>query len=271
MNIIKTAEALRAYRRGLNDKTLSFVPTMGALHEGHLALVQQGMEVADICIPYIFLNPKQFAAHEDLGSYPQTLDDDIAKLKSIGVETVYAPDAQEVYPDNFNTSVKVGGDLTNSLEGLHRPHFFEGVTTVVCKMLLQCLPDIAIFGEKDYQQLLVIKKMVEDLNIPVEVRAAKTIRDQNGLALSSRNAYLTDDQYKIAIQMNQILKEIADGRQDEVWGAKALKEAGFDSVDYCAVRDATTLGDSFDGQPKRVLAAATLGRTRLIDNMAVSD
>lgn len=254
-------------------KTIAFVPTMGALHDGHLALVKEGQRRADICLPYIFLNPTQFAEGEDLDSYPNTLDSDLKKLSTIHCDVVYTPQKSEIYPDNFNTSVSVG-DITDVLEGEHRPHFFGGVTTIVCKMLMQCLPDIALFGEKDYQQLLTIQKMVQDLNIPVEIIGIPTVRDENGLALSSRNQYLNDEGYHIAIEMNKILAKMAtrinngDTVEDvEQWAKGALITAGFTKIDYCTIRDAKTLKQAVAGQDTRILAAAWINQTRLIDNI----
>ncbi len=267
MKIVKSIKDLSVYRK---NKFVSFVPTMGALHEGHLALVREGLNCADICIPYIFLNPKQFAPHEDLEAYPKTLEADLEKLEKTGAQAVYLPDADEIYPDGFSTSVKVSG-ISEMLEGEFRPHFFDGVATIVTKMLLQCLPDIALFGEKDYQQLLVIKKLVSDLNIPVDVKGVPTMRDENGLALSSRNAYLNEEQYQIACHLNRILSDISKGKINENRGREALLEAGFDKVDYCTVRDAQTLLPPDENTTeRRVLAAAFIGTTRLIDNLAMS-
>lgn len=255
-------------------RTVSFVPTMGALHEGHLELVREGLKQADICIPYIFLNPKQFAPTEDLAAYPRTLDADIEKLETVKASAVYVPAAAEIYPEGFATSVSVGG-VSAPLEGEFRPHFFTGVATVVAKMLLQCLPDVALFGEKDYQQLQVIKKMVQDMDIPVAVRGVPTVRDENGLALSSRNAYLNADQYAVAIHMNRVLKEMASrletvsAAECEAWGTEELLARGFGKVDYCTVRDADTLLPvAANASARRVLAAAFVGTTRLIDNVA---
>ncbi|MEM9469121.1 MAG: pantoate--beta-alanine ligase [Pseudomonadota bacterium] len=269
MQIIKTIKELRSWREPLwpQGKTLSFVPTMGALHEGHLSLVREGLEKADICLPYIFLNPKQFAEGEDLDAYPKTLDEDLEKLSALGIETVYVPDAKEIYPDGFQTTVSVS-DIAKPLEGKFRPDFFNGVTTVVCKMLLQALPEIALFGEKDFQQLQVIKQMVKDLNIPVKVIGSLTIRDENGLALSSRNAYLSTVDYNIAIQLNVILKKLADRKFNEKEAAQALLNAGFDKVDYCVLRNSKTLLE--EGPLDRALAAAWIGSTRLIDNIIVT-
>ncbi len=262
---IKTVEELRAWREPLwpQGKTLSFVPTMGALHEGHLSLVREGMKQTDICLPYIFLNPKQFSAHEDLEKYPNTLEADLEKLENLGITHVYVPEPQEIYPENFQTTVNVAG-IAKPLEGEHRPDFLNGVTTIVCKMLLQCLPEIALFGEKDFQQLQVIKRMVTDLNIPVEIQGVPTVRDENGLALSSRNVYLSDDDYKIACQLNVIMNEVAQGQLDELDALHKLLEVGFDKVDYCTARNSETFAIE---NPNRVLAAVWLNGTRLIDNI----
>ena len=249
---------------------------MAALHDGHIELVRQGPARTDICIPYIFLNSKQFAPSEDLASYPKTLEADLEKLRGVNARAVYLPRTDEVYPNDFVTKVSLGG-VALPLEGEFRPVMFDGVATVVTKMLLQCLPDIALFGEKDYQQLLVIKQFVRDLNIPVEIVGIPTRRDENGLALSSRNAYLNADQYKIATTLNKILKEAANKAQTakeydaiEEDAATALLNAGFEKVDYVAVRDAQTLLKP-DGSTKslRILAAAYLGKARLIDNIPV--
>lgn len=260
---------LRAYIAGerADGRRIAFVPTMGALHDGHLALVRAGFVHADVCIPYIFLNPKQFAAHEDLGKYPKTLAADLEKLAGAGASAVYVPQAAEIYPDGFAATVTVGG-VSAPLEGEMRPHFFAGVATVLTKMFLHALPDAALFGEKDYQQLLVVKKLVRDLDFPVAVIGVETVRDENGLALSSRNAYLSPEQYRVAIRMNKILAQM-DGR-DDAWGAARLIEAGFDSVDYCTMRDADTLLPPDGGtRARRALAAAWIGGTRLIDNLPI--
>ncbi len=270
MKQIESPAALRGFvqENRKSGKTISFVPTMGALHEGHLELVREGLSRTDICIPYIFLNSKQFAANEDLASYPKTLEGDLQKLKSVSASAVYLPNSQDIYPDGFVTKVSLGG-VALPLEGEFRPVMFEGVATVVAKMLLQCLPDIALFGEKDWQQLQVIKQMVRDLDIPVDIIGVPTVRDENGLALSSRNAYLTKEQYAIAIQLNKILKEAAaSGTEKDA--AQKLLQAGFEKVDYVTIRDAVTLQPP-DAKTKerRILAAAYLGRARLIDNMPV--
>lgn len=278
MRKLESIAELRAFVRDSRKvgKTISFVPTMGAIHEGHMELVRQGLAKSDICIPYIFLNPKQFAPTEDLASYPKPLEADLEKLKSINSTAIYLPRADEIYPDGFSTSVKVA-NVSQPLEGEYRPHFFEGVATVVSKMLIQCAPDIALFGEKDYQQLQVLKRMVKDLNIPVEIYGVATVRDSEGLALSSRNAYLTPDQYQVAIQLNKILKELAaaahvgkDIGASEEEARQKLLQAGFEGVDYVTVRDAATLALPTKGQKDlRVLAAVHIGKARLIDNMPV--
>lgn len=269
MDILKNIMAIRAYVRDqrLKGKTISFVPTMGALHEGHITLVRAGLRRADICIPYVFLNPKQFAAHEDLNRYPKTLEADLAKVEAAGAQACYVPDAGEIYPDGFQSVVSVKG-ISEPLEGEYRPHFFDGVATVLSKMFLHVMPDMALFGEKDYQQLLVIKKLVRDLDYPIEIIGVPTVRDDNGLALSSRNAYLSAEQYHIAMQMNKILRSMAD--KDDEWGHEALTKAGFDKIDYCTVRDADTLLVPDERtKARRALAAAWIGSTRLIDNLPV--
>lgn len=278
MQKLESLGALRSFvhtNRKLG-KSISFVPTMGALHDGHLELVRVGLQQTDICIPYIFINPKQFAPTEDLASYPKTLDSDLQKLSSANASAVYLPRMDDVYPDGFVTTIKLGG-VALPLEGEHRPHFFEGVATVVAKMLLQCMPDIALFGEKDYQQLLVIQKMVEDLNIPVRVLGVPTVRDSFGLALSSRNAYLNDSELTIARQINKILSRMVDAvkqsqKYDEIEKSAhdELLGIGFDKIDYITIRDATTLLPANETTKNlRVLVAAWLGMARLIDNVPV--
>lgn len=278
MRLLENLSDLRSFVREARKagQTISFVPTMGALHAGHIELVRQGLARADICIPYIFLNPKQFAPTEDLAAYPKTLEADLEKLRAVKASAVYLPKAEEIYPDDFVTKISLGG-VALPLEGEFRPVMFDGVATIVAKMLLQCLPDIALFGEKDYQQLLVIKQMVRDLNIPIEIIGVPTQRDENGLALSSRNAYLDADQYKIAIALNKILNDAAlkarssnDYELIEQEAAQALLGAGFEKVDYVAIRDAQTLlKPNESAKSLRILAAAYLGKARLIDNIPV--
>ncbi len=267
MQILKTVSDLRHWRHSLRmqEKTLSFVPTMGALHDGHLELVRQGLSLTDICLPYIFINPKQFGDGEDLNYYPKILSDDLEKLSLLGIETVYVPETKEIYPDKFQTMVSVS-EISKPLEGRHRPNYFNGVTTIVCKMLLQCLPDIAIFGEKDFQQLKVIERMVIDLNIPVQINSVPTVRDKNGLALSSRNQYLTSKDYQTAVKLNKILLNVAKNNLDEDQAHVRLKQAGFDRIDYCTARNSN---DFTTQNPDRVFAAVWIGTTRLIDNISI--
>jgi len=267
MNILKTVEELRAFREPLwpQGKTLSFAPTLGALHEGHLAMIRESLQHADICLPYIFLNPAQFSEDEDLDKYPKTLDDDLEKLQSLGIEYVYVPSVEEIYPKDFQTTVRVS-DIAKPLEGEHRPHFFDGVCTVVAKMLIQCLPDIVVLGEKDFQQVRVIEQMVKDLNIPVKILRMPCVRDKNGLALSSRNQYLSKDEYQIAIHLNKVIKQMATDHISEEDAIKSLLDKGFSKVDYCTYRNSETF---LLDNPNRVFVAAWVGETRLIDNIAM--
>ncbi|MBI3677712.1 MAG: pantoate--beta-alanine ligase [Proteobacteria bacterium] len=275
--IVTTIVALRsriaAWRA--NGARLGLVPTMGALHEGHLALVRETGNRADKVIVSIFVNPAQFAPHEDFDRYPRALQSDCKKLTD-AADLVFAPSVEEMYPRGFATQIDVGGPSAG-LETDFRPHFFGGVATVVAKLLIAAMPDFAMFGEKDYQQLLVIRRLTADLGLPIEILGGVIVREADGLALSSRNAYLTPQERKIAGQLNLILKEaIAKLRggmavvESETFGTKALRDAGFDPVDYVAVRDAATLEKINDlSRPARILAAAKIGGTRLIDNMAV--
>lgn len=266
--------AADAKARGLR---IALVPTMGALHDGHIALVKEGLARADIVITSIFVNPTQFAPHEDFGAYPRTWDADLDKLSAAGAQAVFFPDARDMYPDGFSTSILVGG-VSAGLEGEHRPQMFGGVATIVTKLLLQAQPHIALFGEKDYQQLQVISRLVIDLNIPVEIIGVPTMRDEAGLALSSRNAYLSAEERVIATQLNRILFRAAEqigagGDFDGVLreAREQAGKAGFDGVDYIALRDARNLQDveaGFTGE-MRILAAVRVGKTRLIDNVAV--
>ncbi len=258
------------------DLTLGFVPTMGALHEGHLRLMEVALGKCDRVIASIFVNPKQFAPHEDLDKYPRTLEEDIAKLESVGVHAVYTPSEKDIYPEGFVTKVSVG-KISEPLEGQFRPQFFDGVATVVAKLFFQVMPDKAFFGEKDYQQLQVIKRMTLDLNLPIEIVGVPTVREKDtGLAMSSRNAYLSENERKIANQLNLVLltmsEKIDSGaslREIEAWGTAELKIRGFSRVDYCDIRDAATLQPAVTGEKneKRILAAAWIGTTRLIDNI----
>jgi pantoate--beta-alanine ligase len=257
--------------------TVALVPTMGALHDGHLSHVGEAAKRADKVVVSIFVNPAQFAPHEDFGRYPRTFESDREKLARTGaVDLVYTPDASEMYPAGFATQVSLGGPASG-LEAEFRPHFFAGVATVVTKLFVQCRPDFATFGEKDYQQLLVVRRLSRDLDLGVEIVAVPTMREADGLALSSRNAYLSADQRKIAGHLNVVLVKVAERAksgvpvaQAEAEGAAALIAAGFDRVDYVAIRDAETLAQiRTTERPARVLAAAHIGSIRLIDNRAV--
>jgi len=277
--IVRSVAALREAVATLRaqGRPVGMVPTMGALHDGHISLGRIGRERGAAMVYSIFVNPTQFAPHEDFGRYPRTEASDAARLSAAGVcDLVWAPDGAEMYPPGFATSVAVGGPSA-ALETDFRPHFFGGVAIVVAKLLLQVLPDFAVFGEKDYQQLQVIKRMVADLNIPVAIVPGPTQREADGLALSSRNAYLDAGQRRIAGRLNLVLKDvIARVRGGEsvehaaAYGFGELLAAGFDKVDYLEIRDAETLAPPEDrSRPLRVLAAAKIGATRLIDNMAV--
>ena len=266
-------EAVAAWRaEGL---TVALVPTMGALHEGHMALVRAARAQAARTVVSIFVNPAQFAPGEDFLLYPRNPADDLARLA--GVEAVFMPPADAVYPPGFATAVRVDG-VTAGLESAARPHFFAGVATVVAKLLLQCLPDVALFGEKDYQQLATVRRLVADLDIPCRIQAVPTVRAADGLALSSRNAYLSAEERRAAAALFRVLSgmaaALAEGARsaDEVvHGSAALKAAGFGRVDYLAVCDAGTLVPvARVSGPARVLAAAWLGETRLIDNVPVN-
>ena len=256
---------------------VGFVPTMGALHEGHLALVRQALSAADRVVVSVFVNPAQFAEGEDFDSYPRTLEEDAAKLARTGAQLIYAPAARQIYPEGFATEVRIGGPA-EGLESAVRPHFFHGVALVVAKLLNQVRPDIAVFGEKDYQQLLVIRRLALDLDLNVEILAGETVREADGLALSSRNAYLRPEERRRAAQLNVILADFAhalsQGAPAAAAQAEALAEAkaAFDAVDYVTVRHAETLAALGPGPveaPARVLAAVKVGSTRLIDNMPV--
>lgn len=269
MHIVRTINELRAEigRWRGEGQRIALVPTMGALHAGHIALVATALAIADRVVVSIFVNPTQFAPTEDLSRYPRDEAGDVAKLAGAGAHLVWAPSVPEMYPDGFATQIVVGGAAA-LLEGQFRPHHFSGVATVVCKLLSAAMPDVALFGEKDFQQLAVIRQMVRDLALPFAIQGVATVREADGLALSSRNAYLSDDERHIAPMLFKVISEVARGR-DPAEAAHALLAAGFTKVDYIEVRDAETLSPYVPGRPGRVLAAAWLGKTRLIDNVAV--
>lgn len=258
---------------------VAMVPTMGALHEGHLALVDIAALAADRTVVSIFVNPTQFGPHEDYDRYPRTLDADRDLLGRRRTDLLYLPPVAEMYPPGSATSVRVAG-LADDLEGTARPGHFDGVATVVAKLLIQCAPDVALFGEKDYQQLTVIRRMVRDLDLGVEVMGVPTVRAADGLALSSRNAFLTPQARRIAPALHDALVHAAqriDTRVETPDGAcqtaaRRILASGFDSVDYVAARteDTWTQPDPRQRQQIRVLGAARLAGVRLIDNVAVT-
>jgi pantoate--beta-alanine ligase len=271
---VTTVAELRAALAAAKFGRVGMVPTLGALHEGHLSLVREARKHAGLVLVSIFVNPAQFAPNEDFDAYPRTLEADLAKLAG-QADLVFAPTAREIYRPGHATSISVSGPSAG-LETDFRPHFFSGVATVVAKLLIAAAPDVAVFGEKDYQQLQVVRQMVRDLALPVGIIGVPTLREADGLAMSSRNGYLSACERKTAGLLNVILKDtIMRARQGdlsgaEAWAVKALRDAGFDSVDYVAVRDAKTLAPIATLEhPARILAAARIGKTRLIDNMAV--
>jgi len=251
---------------------------MGALHQGHMALVRAARAECRRVVASIFVNPKQFAPGEDLGSYPRREAADLEMLSAAGVDLVFIPTVDEIYPAQFATVVRVTG-LTDALCGAHRPGHFDGVATVVTKLLLQSLPDAAYFGEKDYQQLTVVRRLVSDLDIPTRIVGVPTVRELDGLALSSRNAYLSPEERRIAPNIARVLRSIAGALTQQpttvafelAHGIGELQNAGL-AVEYLEIRDAETLMPVTDvvTVPSRVFAAARLGRTRLIDNMPIA-
>lgn len=278
MQIIRNIADLRAALSALRPDGggIALVPTMGALHAGHLALVETGRHRAAHVVVSIFVNPAQFGPDEDLDAYPRREAADSALLEQAGVAILWAPDAPAMYPPGFATSIAVGG-VGEGWDGAARPGHFAGVATVVAKLLLQVQPDIAVFGEKDFQQLAVIRRMVADLDIPVEIVGVPIQRDDDGLALSSRNAYLSPEERITARILPRALGEAvtAIARGADVAATldsarRKLADAGFDPIDYVALCDAATLEPiGRPGRPGRLIAAAKLGRTRLIDNLPV--
>jgi len=279
LRIIRTVSPLRSAIARWRDAggKIALVPTMGALHDGHLALVRQARRRARRVVVSIFVNPAQFAPQEDLATYPRTFDADVAALSQAGADLVWAPSVTTMYPNDFSTRIVPEGPAAVGLEDRFRPHFFSGVATVVAKLLTQCTPDFAMFGEKDYQQLQVITRMAKDLDLPVKIVPVPTVREKDGLALSSRNAYLSAGERAAAPTLYRVLKDIAAriGRGelaarvlDE--GSAAIERAGF-ALDYLEARHAKTLKpiETTKDGPIRLLVAARIGRTRLIDNIAV--
>jgi pantoate--beta-alanine ligase len=279
LDIARTIAGLRSHIAGWRNagERVGLVPTMGALHDGHLALVRAAQADCHRVVATIFVNPKQFAPNEDLASYPRREAADLAMLQAAGVVLVFMPATAEIYPPGFATTVRVAG-LTDCLCGAHRAGHFDGVATVVTKLLIQALPDAAYFGEKDYQQLLVVRRLARDLDIPVQITGVPTVREADGLALSSRNAYLSPEERRTAPALAQVLRRIAAALSAEpdavvretARGSADLEQAGF-AVEYLEIREADTLAPvaATVTAPARVFAAIHLGRTRLIDNIPI--
>ncbi len=279
MPSVPVARTVRALRRAVAawraaGERIALVPTMGALHDGHLSLVRLGRRRAERVVVSIFVNPTQFGPNEDLSKYPRTFREDRAKLSGLA-DLIFAPSVEEMYPAGFATTVSLAGPAAVGLEDRFRPGHFAGVATVVSKLLIQAMPDVAAFGEKDYQQLKVVERMVDDLSLPVSIMAGATVREPDGLAMSSRNRYLSGEE---RAQAALIFRTLADCAADIGAGAplsgalgrgkRRLSQAGF-QVDYLEARDADTLAPPADDQTKlRILVAARLGATRLIDNVA---
>ena len=276
MQTVRDLETLRARVAELRAAggTIALVPTMGALHAGHMALVAEARRRGAQVVASIFVNPKQFGANEDLSTYPRREASDIRMLEEEGCALLWAPDVAAMYPEGHATNVSVSG-VSEGLDGAARPGHFDGVATVVLKLFNQVQPDLALFGEKDFQQLAVIRRMVRDVDLPLEIVGVPTQRDADGVALSSRNAYLTDEERRSARALPRALGEAAGIIQSggDVEAALAgardkLAKAGFDQIDYVALCDAETLEPVTSlTRPARLLAAAKLGRTRLIDNL----
>ncbi|UVK53099.1 pantoate--beta-alanine ligase [Mesorhizobium sp. AR02] len=276
-DVVDSVAALRAEIRDWRRDGLrvAMVPTMGALHEGHLSLIRIARKKAERCVVSIFVNPTQFAPSEDLDKYPRQLARDLDMLATVKADLAFTPTVGAMYPAGFATRIAVGGPSAG-LESDFRPTFFEGVATVVAKLFLQATPDYAVFGEKDYQQLCVVRQLCRDLDLPVEIIGAPTIRDESGLAMSSRNAYLDEAELAVARQFNAILHKTAaalaaGAQQDDATGeaGRALIAAGFQKVDYVEARESLTLAPWRRDRAGRLLAAAWLGKTRLIDNVDV--
>jgi pantoate--beta-alanine ligase len=283
--VVRTVKALRARVSGWQaaGERVALVPTMGALHAGHVALVMAGRRQAQRVVVSIFINPTQFAPSEDLSRYPRTFASDRAKLTDAGADLIFAPTVPEMYPDGFATTVSLAGPAKVGLEDAFRPTHFPGVATVVCKLFTQCRPDLAVFGEKDYQQLQVVTHMARDLDLGVRVIGVPTVREPDGLAMSSRNRFLTPAERQTALvlhrQMRGAATAIREGTEPETAlsaAQSAIAEAGF-TLDYLDLRDAGTLAPvdirtgfaSLATRPLRLLVAASIGTTRLIDNIEV--
>ena len=278
MQTLRDLPALRAAILALrrDGKSVALVPTMGALHDGHMALVEEGRRRAKHVVVSIFVNPRQFGPNEDLDAYPRREATDAHMLQEAGADILWAPTVDVMYPASFSTNISLSG-VTEGLDGAARPGHFDGVATVVTKLFNQVQPDVALFGEKDYQQLAVIRQMVIDLNLPVEIVGLPTQRAEDGLALSSRNTYLTEEERKQALALPRALgeakRQMEKGASVDSALAKAiamLANHGFDPIDYVTLCDAATLEPmTVLDRPARLLGAAKMGGTRLIDNIAV--
>ncbi|PHZ83664.1 pantoate--beta-alanine ligase [Paremcibacter congregatus] len=285
VQIIRIKSELRAQIKAwrMEGLTIGMIPTMGALHHGHLSLIRQIQQHVDKVVVSIFVNPKQFGPNEDFDKYPRQETADVMKLEEVQADLLYAPNPEEMYPGGFLTNVSVS-EITEGLCAAKRPGHFDGVTTVVTKLLLQCLPDMAIFGEKDFQQYVVLKRLTLDLDIPTQVICGDLIRDDDGLATSSRNVYLSPEERQIALEipktLQQIVKDIESGAIEQGKlslqeildkGTEHLLSAGFKEVQYLEIRRSEDLAPVVDRltAPSRVLVAAVVGKTRLIDNMPI--
>ncbi|HEV2571290.1 MAG TPA: pantoate--beta-alanine ligase [Beijerinckiaceae bacterium] len=274
--VVDLRAALAPWRRA--GETIALVPTMGALHAGHISLAQLAKRKARRAVASVFVNPTQFAPHEDFAKYPRTFEADLERLTAAGIDAVFSPTPQIMYPAGFATTVSLEGPAKADLEDRFRPTHFAGVATVVAKLLIQSAADVAIFGEKDFQQLAVIRQMAKDLDLPVEIIGAPTVREHDGLAMSSRNVYLDTEERRRApllhATLQDVARRIAAGEEADAalaTGRQALADAGF-VLDYLELRDAASLAVVAKPfmQPLRLLVAAKLGKTRLIDNIAVS-
>jgi pantoate--beta-alanine ligase len=277
LTVIRSAEGLRRALAPHRDarKLIGLVPTMGALHDGHLSLVHRATRDCGIVVASLFVNPTQFGENEDFDAYPRDESRDLSLFDEYGVDFVYAPSVDEMYPDGFKITITVQG-VTEGLCGAARPGHFDGVTTVVSKLFADCKPDAAYFGQKDYQQMKVIERMVSDLDLNIRIVGLPVVRERDGLALSSRNAYLSAAHRRVAPSMFGTMRAVAERLHSGIdldaqseWGQSALLDAGFDRVDYFEVRDAATMEKPREfGPGMRIFAAAWLGQTRLIDNIS---
>lgn len=285
LETVRTIADLRAVERAWRaaGHSIGLVPTMGGLHDGHLALVRRALAVCDRVVVSIFVNPRQFGSADDLARYPRREAEDCEKLAEAGAHLVFIPTVDEMYPAGSVTTVSVAGPLTQTLDAIHRPGHFDGVTTVVSKLFLQALPDVAFFGEKDFQQFRIVTRMARDLDIPLRIEPVPTVRDTDGLALSSRNFNLSPDERRIAAAFPAALfaavERLVHGGDVEATleaARRAVLQAGFDKIDYIELADAETLsplralGRALGPAPARLFGAASIGSTRLIDNMPVT-